>query len=226
MKRREFVRNLTTGVAVPGTVAGVSIPKLTLTQSKTEWTMVTYFRVKQKHQEFAKIVAEASKGQLLIKLSSRGTDPAWHEPSVPRALVINRSKWDSLPSHLKAIISTAASWLNYQDIIRMVDAAEALEILVNEHGIQLKQFPDSVLKELARVSLEIMRERASQDKLSQAVFESIMQFKQKTSVWTKVSLQPYLTARGGIWREINYFTTYFSYEEMLYFPCYCLWYIF
>jgi len=118
--------------------------------------------------------------------------------SVHRALVINRSKWDSLPSHLKAIISTAASWLNYQDNIRMVDAAEALETLVKEHGIQLKQFPDSVLKELARISYEIMRERASQDKLSQAVFESIMEFKQKISAWAKVSLQPFLEARSSL----------------------------
>ncbi|MFX0200928.1 MAG: TRAP transporter substrate-binding protein [Candidatus Hodarchaeota archaeon] len=366
MRRRTFMRNLAAGVTVPGTVAGISIPKPALDQKKIEWTMITYFRVNQKHREFAKIVAETSKGQLLIKLRSRGTDPAWkvvedinsgqiemghgsllfsptekesearvqivpaadflimpfgltaqeynawiefgggrklldkiydqigckyfpagntgiqmggwfakeinsiedlkglkirisgfgaaamevlgaepydvapwsddakramksgrldafelgrpssdlanelykrykyyyypawHEPSVPRALVINRSKWDSLPSHLKAIISTAASWLNYQDNIRMVDAAEALETLVKEHGIQLMQFPDSVLKELARVSYEIMRERASQDKLSQAVFESIMEFKQKISAWAKVSLQPFLEVRGSL----------------------------
>ena len=77
MKRRSFIRNVAAGVAVPGAFVGVSLPKSTLTQRKTEWTMVTYFGVKQKHQEFAKIVAEASQGQLLIKLSSRGTDSAW-----------------------------------------------------------------------------------------------------------------------------------------------------
>ena len=77
MRRRTFIRNLAAGVAVPGTSAGISIPKPTLDQKKIEWTMITYFRVNQKHQEFAKIVAEASKEQLLIKLRSRGTDPAW-----------------------------------------------------------------------------------------------------------------------------------------------------
>jgi TRAP-type mannitol/chloroaromatic compound transport system substrate-binding protein len=123
--------------------------------------------------------------------------PAWHEPSVPRALVINRSKWDSLPAHLKAVISTAASWLNYQGIIRMVGPAEALETLVKEHGVQLRQFPESVLKELAKVSHQIMREQASKDKLSQAIFDSIMLFRERVSSWAKVSQQSYLTARGN-----------------------------
>lgn len=124
--------------------------------------------------------------------------PAWHEPSVPRALLINRTKWDSLPSHLKAIISTAARWLNYQGIIRMVGAADALETLVKEHGVKLRQFPETVLKALAEVSYQIMRERASQDKLSQEVFDSIMLFRKKVSSWSMVSLQPYLTARDSL----------------------------
>jgi TRAP-type mannitol/chloroaromatic compound transport system substrate-binding protein len=124
--------------------------------------------------------------------------PAWHEPSVPRALIINSTKWDALPSHLKTITSTAASWLNYQDNIRIVDDAKALEILVKEHGVQLRQFPESVLKELAKVSYQIMSERASQDKLSQEVFDSIMMFKKRISPWAKVSLQTYLTARGSV----------------------------
>jgi TRAP-type mannitol/chloroaromatic compound transport system substrate-binding protein len=366
MKRRTFIRNLTAGVAVPATVAGTSLLKPALTHKKIEWTMVTYFRVKQKHQEFAKILAEASQGQFLIKLSSRGSDsackviedinsgriemgygsflfsptekesetrvqkvpaadflimpfgltaqeynawiefgggfelvskiyaqigckyfpagntgiqmggwfakeinavddlkglkirisgfgaeamkalgaepydvapwsddtkramksgkldafelgrpssdlanelhkqykyyyyPAWHEPSVPRALIINRAKWDALPSHLKAIISTAARWLNDQDNIHIVDDAEALETLVKEHGVQLRLFPEPVLKELARVSYQIMSERASQDKLSQEVFDSIMMFRKKVSLRAEVVLQPYLTARGSI----------------------------
>lgn len=366
MRRRTFIHNLAAGVAVPGTLAGTSIPKAAPTSDKIEWKMVTFFRVNQKLQDFAKIVAQASKGQLMIKLSSRGKEPplkaienigsgkiemqyggflfsptekegetkvnkvpaaeflvmpfgltaqeynawiefgggralvdkiydqigckyfpagntgvqmggwfvkeiksiedlkglkirisgfgaaamkalgaepydvapwsddakramksgkldayelgrpssdmanelhkqykyyyypAWHEPQVPRALIINRTKWDALPSHLKAIISTAASWLNYQDSIRIVDDAEALETLVKDHGIQLRRYPESVLKELAKVAFQIMSERASQDKLSQEVFDSIMMFRKKVSPHAEVTLKSYLTARRGI----------------------------
>jgi TRAP-type mannitol/chloroaromatic compound transport system substrate-binding protein len=123
--------------------------------------------------------------------------PAWHEPSVPFSLSINRAKWNALPSHLQIIISTAARWLNYHMIVdRTVLNGAALASLVQEHDVQVRQFPENVLRQLAKVSDQILRERASQDKLSQEVFESIMQFRQKASPWAMVSLQPFIRARG------------------------------
>jgi len=123
--------------------------------------------------------------------------PDWHEPSVPKGLFINRSKWDALPSHLQTIISTAATWLNYHRLVERTSLnGAALASLVQEHGVQLRQFPEDVLRELAKVSDQIMRERASQDKLSQEVFDSIVQFRQKASPWAMVSLQPFLGARS------------------------------
>jgi TRAP-type mannitol/chloroaromatic compound transport system substrate-binding protein len=123
--------------------------------------------------------------------------PAWHEPSVPFALSINRSKWDALPTYLKAIISTAARWLNYQWINeKTAHRAAALETLVKEHSVLLRRFPEVVLVDLARISDHILRERASKDRLSQEIFESITKFKQKASHWAMIALQSYLTARA------------------------------
>jgi TRAP-type mannitol/chloroaromatic compound transport system substrate-binding protein len=125
--------------------------------------------------------------------------PDWHEPSVPRALFINRAKWNALPSRLQTVISTAARWLSYHGLIdRTARNGAALASLVQEHGVQLRQFPENVLRELAKVSDQILRERASQDKLSQEVFDSIIQFRQKASPWAMVSLQPFLRARGAL----------------------------
>jgi TRAP-type mannitol/chloroaromatic compound transport system substrate-binding protein len=124
--------------------------------------------------------------------------PDWHEPSVPKALFINRAKWNALPSRLQAIISAAATWLNYHDLIdRTARNGAALVSLVQEHGVQVRQFPETVLRTLASVSDRILRERAAQDQLSQDVFDSIMQFRQNASRWAMVSLQPFLTARGA-----------------------------
>jgi TRAP-type mannitol/chloroaromatic compound transport system substrate-binding protein len=125
--------------------------------------------------------------------------PDWHEPSVPKALLINRVKWDTLPSHLQTVISTAATWLNYQMLVdRTAVNSAALASLVQEHGVQIRRFPETVLETLAKVSDQILRERASQDKLSQEVFNSIMAFRQKVSPWAMVSLQPFLRARGAL----------------------------
>jgi TRAP-type mannitol/chloroaromatic compound transport system substrate-binding protein len=124
--------------------------------------------------------------------------PDWQEPSVPKALLINLDKWSALPTHLQTIISTAATWLNYQMLIqRTAVNGAALASLVQEHRVQVRQFPERVLKELAEVSDQILMERASQDDLSQEVFDSLMQFRQNASQWAMVSLQPFLKARGA-----------------------------
>jgi len=366
MRRRKFIKNLAAGAAIPSAVVGASCSQKTQSREKIEWRLISKFRVRQKLEDFARIIAEASSGQMIVHLSSisakpelkipedissgkiemgygnflnsppeeegatperrvpaidfmimpfgltaqeynawieygggqvlldkifgqigckyfpagntgiqmggwfnkeinsiedlkglkirisgfgsaamkavgaepfdyapwsevanralleseldafeRGSPvsdlsvglhkhfkyyyyPAWHEPSVPRDLFINRTKWDALPLHLKTIISTAARWLNSQWMNeRMADNVEALETLVKEQGVQLRKFPDPVLKKLAKVSYQIMKQHASQDKLSQEVFDSIMEFKDKASSWAMVSLQPYLAARGS-----------------------------
>lgn len=125
--------------------------------------------------------------------------PAWHEPSVPFALLINHEKWKSLPPYIKTIISTTARWLNYHWINeRTAAAVDALDALIKKHGVQLRQFPDAVLRELKKATKEIMREYTDRDPLSQEVYDSIMLFKKKVSAWAKVSHQPFLKARGSL----------------------------
>ena len=114
-------------------------------------------------------------------------------------LFINRNKWDSLPTQLQTIISAATTWLNHHGLIERTERnGAALASLVQDHGVQLRQFPKTVLRELGKVSDQILRERASQDKLSQEIFDSIMLFRQKASNWAMVSLQPFLKARGAL----------------------------
>jgi TRAP-type mannitol/chloroaromatic compound transport system substrate-binding protein len=55
-----------------------------------------------------------------------------------------------------------------------------------------------MLKELANVSEQMLRERASKDKLSEEVLNSIMDFRKNATGWTAISLQPYLAARAAI----------------------------
>jgi len=364
MKRRSFLRAFTTGAAVSTAIVKNVYSKIILGKEKIQWRMVTQFRVNSKQQEFARIIAEASDGQLQIKLTSRGVQPpskviedvssgkvemgwgnflccptetegvprvnkvpaayflimpfglttqeynswleygdglkivdkiytqigckyfpagntgmqmggwfnkeintiedfkglririsgfgaeilrkvgaepydvapwsneaqqalmesrldafergnpasdlsvelhkqfeyyyypAWHEPSVPFSLFINLTKWNSLPTHLQTIIATAAKWLNYQWINdKTFHRAVALERLVKEYGVRLQKFPDAVLVELARISDQVLREWASQDKLSQDIFDSITKFKEKASYWANIALRPYIKAR-------------------------------
>ena len=80
----------------------------------------------------------------------------------------------------------------------MARNSEALAKLTGEHGVQLKQFPDELLKELAILSDKVVREQASKDKLSEEILDSIIGFRKNAGNLAAISLGPYLAARSAI----------------------------
>jgi TRAP-type mannitol/chloroaromatic compound transport system substrate-binding protein len=125
--------------------------------------------------------------------------PAWHEPSGAFDLFINKAKWDAQPSKVRAVITAAAAAINSRILCNRVALnSAALAKLTGEHGVQLRQFPDELLKELAPLSEKVLRERASKDKLSEEILNSIIEFRKSAASWTAISLQPYLAARSAI----------------------------
>ena len=125
--------------------------------------------------------------------------PAWHEPSGAFDLFINKAKWDAQSSQVRAVITAAAAAINNRILCyRMAYNSTALAKLTGEHGVQLKQFSDELLKELAFLSDNVVREYASQDKLSEEILNSITEFRKGAANLAAIQLQPYLTARSAI----------------------------
>ena len=125
--------------------------------------------------------------------------PAWHEPSGAMDLFINKTKWEAQSSQVKAVITAAAAAINNRILCyRMAYNSAALAELTGEHGVQLKQFPDELLKELALLSDKVVREQASKDKLSEEILNSITEFRRSAAKLAAIQLQPYLTARSAI----------------------------
>ena len=125
--------------------------------------------------------------------------PAWQEPSGAFDLFINKAKWDTQSSEVRAVITASAAAINGR-ILCFRDArnSTALAKLTGEHGVQLRQFPDELLKELAPLSEKVVREHASKDKLSEEILNSIIEFRKSAANWAAISEQPYLVARSAI----------------------------
>lgn len=123
--------------------------------------------------------------------------PCWHEPGGVFDLFINKTKWDALSPSLKAVVKGAATCLNY-DVLssNLARNSAALTALVEEHNVQLKQFPNEVLQKFRQVSDEILHAQSSKDELTREVLTSIWQFQKQAVEWSKVSLHPYLSARN------------------------------
>ncbi len=122
--------------------------------------------------------------------------PGWHEPGTVLDCFVNRAKFEALPKDLQAIIRTANVAVNQLVLSEFVARNNAaLTKLVSEHGVELKPFPDQVLRELGRISQEVIVSLASRDPLSRKVYASIVRFRREATDWSRLSDQLYLHAR-------------------------------
>lgn len=123
--------------------------------------------------------------------------PGWHEPGTTLEFMINKEAFNALPADLQHIVMGAGQLANL-DMLADYTARNnsALETLVTQHQVQLRRFPDGVLKKLAKLSDEVVAEIAAEDPLSQEIFNSFLTFRKQAVSWHAVSEQAYLNARS------------------------------
>ncbi len=119
--------------------------------------------------------------------------PGWHEPGPALEMIINRRAWDALPEDLQAIVRACAGATN--DIMFAeftARSAEALQTLVADHGVQVRQFPDEVLQTLYRLSEQVLDEKAARDPLFARVLQSVRSFRRVVRPYIRTAELPYL----------------------------------
>jgi TRAP-type mannitol/chloroaromatic compound transport system substrate-binding protein len=114
--------------------------------------------------------------------------PGWHEPGPVLEMIMNRSKFNELPSDLQEIITTACYRLN-RWMMAEFDAknGEYLTKLISEENVDLKAFPDEVINNLKGFALDAIEEVCDTDPSSKEVYEHMMAFKANTRDWVNVS---------------------------------------
>ena len=120
--------------------------------------------------------------------------PGWHEPGTALEIMFNKKAWDSLPPDLQAIANAAA----YKANMWMLSEFEAknnaaLQTLINDHKVQLRQYPEPVLKALKKLSKEVLDEVAAGDPMSRKVYDSFLEFQSNVSSWNAITEEPYQT---------------------------------
>ena len=122
--------------------------------------------------------------------------PGWHEPGTALESVVNAEAYAALPSDLQAIVKYACQAAN-TDMYAEFEAhnGDALKSLVEEHGVQLRPFPDDVLAELKRVSFELMEEQAAADEMSGKVWASLKTYLEKVRPSTAAGSQYFVDHR-------------------------------
>ncbi|MFN4263895.1 MAG: TRAP transporter substrate-binding protein [Thioalkalivibrionaceae bacterium] len=108
----------------------------------------------------------------------------WHEPATCTEVAINKDAYESLPSELQSVIRNAAAacaitshtWLEARN-------ADALDDLVQNHGVRFLPLPDDVIAALREATADILNEQASRDDLVRRVHESFFRFKARHDRW-------------------------------------------
>ncbi len=122
--------------------------------------------------------------------------PGWHEPGTTLECFVNKEAYDALPGDLQAIVTNACRVAN-QDMLAEYTARnnDALHTLVTRHKVELRRFPDGVVKRLRELSEEVVAEIAAKDPASKKVYESYRKFRKKVIDWHSISEKAYLDAR-------------------------------
>ncbi len=132
----------------------------------------------------------------LYKIAKYYYYPGWHEPGTTLEAMINKEAFEELPKDLQSIVRNACKVVN-QDMLAEYTARnnQALKTLVEEHNVDLRRYPDDVLKKLRNLSDEVVAEVAEQDKMSKKVYESFKKFRDQAMEWHRISEQTYMAAR-------------------------------
>jgi TRAP-type mannitol/chloroaromatic compound transport system substrate-binding protein len=125
--------------------------------------------------------------------------PGFHEPGTGVELIVNRPKFEALPSDLKAIVANACQ-AETDAMLAEFNARnrEALKILIDTHGVELRQFPDDVLAAFGRASQEVLSEYETGEDVTRRIYGSFKSFRDGALPWSKIADQGYMNARARV----------------------------
>ncbi len=123
----------------------------------------------------------------------------WNEPTAVLEGTINLDAWNALPEDLQDVIREAARASNLAMISEFAFRnAQALEALVDEHGVQLRTFPEDVMAALYTSSQEAIQRQVDNDEESRRVYESYSSFQKLLRPFSDVGEYAYLKSRDNV----------------------------
>lgn len=123
----------------------------------------------------------------------------WNEPSAVLEGTINLEAWNALPDDLKDVVREAARSAN----LAMIDEftyrnAQALDTLVEEHGVELRTFPEDVMQALYESSMQVLQRQVDNDPDSKNIYDSYLAFQSLIRPFTDVGEYSYLKGRDAV----------------------------
>jgi TRAP-type mannitol/chloroaromatic compound transport system substrate-binding protein len=122
--------------------------------------------------------------------------PGWHEPGPALECIVNREAFNALPGDLQAIIELACASTNDKMTAEFTARnARSLQQLVSEGEVEIRPFPDDVLRQLRMITDEVVAELVAEDPNAAKIYASFAAYRDTVSKWTAISEQAMLNTR-------------------------------
>src|SRR5210317_1714210 len=125
--------------------------------------------------------------------------PGMHEPASQLAMGFNASFWGSLSKSDQALITSVTQAEN-NNIMGEYNAKNgpALERLVRDQGVQVREFNDDVYDAFGEAAAEVFEETRKHSDLAARVHDSFAKARKELGSWMKISDQAYLNKRNQV----------------------------
>ncbi|MCU9840286.1 TRAP transporter substrate-binding protein [Ruegeria sp. WL0004] len=122
--------------------------------------------------------------------------PGFQEPNSAGEIAINANVFDELsPSH-QAIVQHAIQSANSINVGEWAyNNAQFYQTLKNEHGVEVREYPQDVIDELAKMSAEAVAELGEVDDRARAIYASYSDYLKKAVEYSVAAEVPYYRAR-------------------------------
>ena len=131
--------------------------------------------------EYALPIVDQSLG--FNRVASYNYYPGWHQPSTASHMVVNLDIWNQTAPADQKLIETACT----AGVLRNLARSEALQGAIiagfPDVGVEAHTLPDEVLRELERVTEEVLEEEAANDADFAAILESQQRFRESYAHW-------------------------------------------
>lgn len=122
--------------------------------------------------------------------------PGFHEPGTCLEAMINKDAYQALPKDLQSIVMNACKVVNLDMLSEyMARNPAALQTLIKKHKVELRSYPDDVVRKLRGLSDQVVAEIAQKDEFSKKVYASYEKFLNQAKEWSGISELAYLQAR-------------------------------
>ncbi len=122
--------------------------------------------------------------------------PGWQEPGPTLEFMVNRTAWDSLPADLQAIVDISCQAINQDMTAEYTNGNSiALQQLLEDPDVELRQFPQAVLERLKSITDEVVAEWVAEDPKAAKIYESFNAFRERSTLNQRISEQAFLETR-------------------------------